>query len=92
MNNQLSLNKQWVVLIAAGCTVASLSVWALSAKNFPADIVMATAHESPECASLARAVANRNHSMMEGAAARATVNQAYQICMSDPAAFRRMLR
>lgn len=47
---------------------------------------------NPECASLARAVANRAHSMLDGARFRATERQAYGVCVSDPAAFRRIVR
>jgi hypothetical protein len=47
---------------------------------------------SPECASLARAVASRSHSMFDGAHFRATERQAYGVCAADPAAFRRIVR
>jgi hypothetical protein len=92
MNDQSILKTRRIVVTAACCAVASLSVWALSGREGYGNAATATDPESLECASLARAVANRNHSMMEGTAARATVNQAYQICMTDPAAFRRILR
>ncbi len=47
---------------------------------------------NPECASMARSVANRAHSMLDGIRFRATERQAYGICASDPAAFRRIVR
>jgi hypothetical protein len=47
---------------------------------------------SPECARLARAVASRSHSILDGARVRATERQAYDVCAADPAAFRRLVR
>jgi predicted trehalose synthase len=43
-------------------------------------------------ATVARSVANRAHSMLDGTRFRATQRQAYGICVSDPAAFRRIVR
>lgn len=47
---------------------------------------------SPECASLARAVASRSQSMFDAPRFRATERQAYGVCAADPAAFRRIVR
>jgi hypothetical protein len=54
----------------------------------------AMVNASPECTQLARMVAGRNHSMLDGGGAsyRAIEHQAYQVCIGDPVAFRRMLR
>lgn len=51
-----------------------------------------TREASPECALLARSVAGRTHAMLDGARFRATERQAYAICVSDPAAFHRIVR
>ena len=45
-----------------------------------------------ECESLARVVAHRNYSMLEGDSLRKTQLSAYRTCVADPLAFRRMLR
>jgi hypothetical protein len=47
---------------------------------------------SIECASLARTVARRNHSMFDGPAFQRTTEQTYRVCAADPAAFRRIVR
>jgi hypothetical protein len=47
---------------------------------------------NPECAGMARSIANRAHSMLDGTHFRATERQAYGICTADPAAFRRIIR
>lgn len=46
----------------------------------------------PVCASLARVVAGRAHSILESDRYRATERQAYAVCIGDPAAFRRIVR
>lgn len=46
----------------------------------------------PDCASMARAVASRNHSMLDGVGFRATARQAESVCLADPVAFRRITR
>jgi hypothetical protein len=46
----------------------------------------------PECAALARSVAGRSHSILDSARYRATERQAYGVCLSDPPAFRRIVR
>lgn len=48
--------------------------------------------ESAECANAARIVAGRTHSMLEGRAFRTAADQVYRICVSDSAAFRRIVR
>ena len=46
-----------------------------------------------ECASIARIVAGRNnHAILDGRPTRDMVRQIYEVCMSDPAALRRMVR
>ena len=45
-----------------------------------------------ECESLARIVARRTHSMLDGEPFRHTQLSAYRTCLGDPSAFRRMLR
>jgi hypothetical protein len=45
-----------------------------------------------ECGNLARIVAQRSQSMLDSDVFRKTVRQSYQVCMSDPAAFRRIVR
>ena len=49
-------------------------------------------YQDPQCGSRARAMVSRSHSMLEGKAAHAAVEQAYQTCQSEPAAFRNLLR
>lgn len=46
----------------------------------------------PECAQLARLVAGRQHSMLDGQRFRDTERQAYSVCARDPAAFRKLVR
>jgi hypothetical protein len=53
---------------------------------------MGSRSQSSECASEARIVAGRGHSILDGQAFRRATEQAYQICMKDPAAFRRIVR
>jgi len=50
------------------------------------------AADPAECGSAARIVANRSHTMLETAAFRQVRDQAYRVCLADPAAFRRILR
>lgn len=45
-----------------------------------------------ECADLAWRVANRSHSILESEAFRQTQGQAFRTCLSDPSAFRHMVR
>lgn len=45
-----------------------------------------------ECRNLAWKVANRNHSILDSAAFRATESQAYRTCISDPESFGRLVR
>jgi hypothetical protein len=45
-----------------------------------------------ECGNAARIVANRSHAMFETATFLQVRDQAYRICLADPAAFRRILR
>jgi hypothetical protein len=45
-----------------------------------------------ECRNSARIVANRSHAMFEPAAFQQVRDQAYRVCLADPAAFRRILR
>lgn len=47
---------------------------------------------SPECVQLARIVAGHGHSMLEGQRFGAMERQAYNVCVQDPAAFRRLVR
>lgn len=54
--------------------------------------VDAPKYQEPQCTSLARALVNRSHSMLEGKASRTAVEQAYQACQNDPIAFRNLLR
>lgn len=48
--------------------------------------------QDPQCASLARAMVNHTHSMLEGKAARGAIELAYHACQVDPTAFRNQLR
>jgi hypothetical protein len=59
-----------------------------------ASLPAADAHvrASSECANLSRIVAGRSHSMLDGRVFRSTEQQAYRTCVSDPAAFRRIVR
>ena len=45
-----------------------------------------------ECGNLSRVVARHSQSMLDGEMFRKTARQAYQVCVSDPAAFRRIVR
>ena len=45
-----------------------------------------------ECQELSRIVARHSESMLESARFRDTAGRAYQVCLSDPAAFRRIVR
>lgn len=47
---------------------------------------------SPECAQLARMVAGRGHTMLDGQRFRDTERQAYSVCVQDPAVFRKLIR
>jgi hypothetical protein len=70
-------------VIALGTVVAGVSLL---------HSVEAPKYQEPQCASLARAMVNRSHTMLEGKASRVAVEEAYQACQSDPAAFRNLLR
>jgi len=52
----------------------------------------AASYQDLQCDSLARTQANRSHSMLDGAIARAATQQALQTCLKDPVAFRNQLR
>jgi len=54
--------------------------------------VEAPKYQDPQCASLARAMVNRSHSMLEGESSRVAVEEGYQACQNDPVAFRNQLR
>lgn len=47
---------------------------------------------SPECVQLARLVAGREHTMLDGQRFRDTERQAYNVCVQDPAVFRKLIR
>lgn len=47
---------------------------------------------SPECAQLARIVAGHGRTMLDGRRFGAMERQAYNVCVQDPAAFRRLVR
>lgn len=77
-----------VVLAAAvACAVVYLAAMGVGRAS-----VGSQRESNPECASMARSVANRAHSMLDGIRFRATERQAYGICASDPPAFRRIVR
>ena len=46
---------------------------------------------NPKCVALARVVAGRAHSMFDDERYRATERQAYDVCRTDPVAFRRIV-
>lgn len=47
---------------------------------------------SPECAQLARIISGHGRTMLDGRRIPPTERQAYNVCVQDPAAFRRLLR
>lgn len=51
-----------------------------------------TPERSPECVQLARMVAGREHTMLDGRRFRETERQAYRVCVQDPAVFRKLIR
>ena len=75
--------------ILGGGLIVLLCVGAIAASQQTAD---APSRFAAECEGLSRIVAGRSHSMLEGAAFRNTARQAYAACVSDPAAFRRIVR
>lgn len=75
--------------ILVGSVIVLLSLSAIAATHY---VTESSVPPTAECASLARTVASRNHSMLEGRATRDTVQHAYQVCLNDPAAFRRIVR
>lgn len=78
-----------VVLVSAMLTLIAL-YWLIGAESAKASA--GRTETDPECASLARVVAGRSHSILDGDRYRATERQAYAVCVSDPAAFRRIVR
>jgi hypothetical protein len=69
--------------------VAMLAIAATAASHQP---VFDRFSESAECAGLARTVARHTQSMLDGQEFRTTANQAYKVCLNDPAAFRHIVR
>jgi hypothetical protein len=95
MNTQTAANQQHspnglteVILAVAGVIALGTVVAGASILHS----VEAPKYQEPQCASLARAMVNRSHSMLEGKASRVAVEQAYQTCQNDPLAFRSLLR
>ena len=95
MNTQTATNQQQdpsglteIILAVAGVVALGTLVVGASLLHW----VDSTKYQDPQCASLARAMVNRSHSMLEGKSSRVAVEQAYQACQNDPVAFRKLLR
>lgn len=84
---QQSFSTLTLVLAGAGIALGALVI------NVPVlQPLHTTSYQDLQCESLARAHANRSHSMLDGAIARAATHQALQTCLKDPVAFRNQLR
>ena len=80
-----------LIVVAAGAAALILSgLWMTAAS--PSDSGQAVRADDPQCAALARVVAGRSHSILDGQRYRATERRAYGLCAADPSAFRRIVR
>jgi hypothetical protein len=80
---QVDKRHQTWVLIAIGVSVAAtIGISAATGK----------AEHSPECVQLARIVAGRQHSMLDSQRFRDTEQKAYDLCVAEPAVFRKLIR
>jgi hypothetical protein len=77
-----SCRRAYGVVLVAGMAIVTIGVTAAAGKP----------ERSPECAHLARIVAGREHTMLDGERFRATERQAYDICAADTPAFRKLIR
>lgn len=80
------VNAYVAVLVGTGALLTGISLAWLYAEPIN------QASASVECGSLSRIVARRNQSMLDGASFRTVADHAYSVCLSDPAAFRRLVR
>ena len=81
---------RYLVIIIGG-TLAGFGLSAI-ARHTTSDQDRVVA-EAAECAHLTRIVTRRDNSMLSGKAAyHATENRIYRVCLSDPAAFKRLVR
>jgi len=77
-----SCRRAYGVVLVAGMAIVTIGVTAAAGKP----------ERSPECVQLARIVAGREHTMLDGRRFRETEQQAYGVCARDPAAFRKLIR
>ena len=95
MNTQTAANQQQSPRNLTEIILAVAGVIALGTVMTGASLlhsVDSPKHQEPHCASLARAMVSRSHSMLEGKASRVAVEQAHQAFQNDPLAFRNLLR
>jgi hypothetical protein len=91
MNTQTAIQQQSLTAITSvmAGTIALVTLVAGASNH---QLPNVSNYQDPQCASLARSMVSRTHSMLEGKASRAAVEQAYQACQSDQVAFRNLLR
>jgi len=70
--------------------MAGLGLFALATIGITA--AAGKTERSTECAQLARIVAGHGRTMLDGRRIPPTERQAYNVCVQDPAAFRRLVR
>ncbi|MEI8158768.1 MAG: hypothetical protein WCH60_18040 [Burkholderiales bacterium] len=95
MNTQTAANQQQSPRNLTEIILAVAGVIALGTVMTGASLlhsVEVPKYQDPQCASLARAMVNRSHSMLEGKTTHVALEQAYQSCQNDPLAFRNLLR
>jgi hypothetical protein len=82
----------WVLPISLAVLAAAALAAGLGSGHADSNLRAAAPIADADCAQLARAVAHRSQSILEPDKFRRTAEQAYGICLSDPAAFRRIVR